>query len=106
MTDNQNGCQFGDRGVFTFVKRLLTPLNNSVQSLDDAEAGDSSWIVKGFGKGVRLANFQGAEGLVDEDLVNKVESISGDKTSLQHPQVINLQGLMGFAVTVGADLIS
>ena len=57
MTDNQNGCQFGDRGFFTFVRRLLTPLNNGVRSLDDTEAGDSNRIVKGFGKAVRLAKF-------------------------------------------------
>ena len=105
MTDNQNGCQFGDRGVFTFVKHLLTPLNNGVRGLDDAEAGDSNRIVQGFCKGVRLADFQGAEGFVDESLVDEIRSISGNKTSLQDPQVIFLQGLMSFPVTEGADLI-
>ena len=105
MTENQNRCHFGDRGVFNFVKCLLTPLNYSVRSLDDVKAGDSSQIVKGFGKGFAVADFQGAEGFVDESLVDEIRSISGNKTSLQDPQVIFLQGLMSFPVTEGADLI-
>ena len=69
MKHEQDGGQFGDGRVLTPVEHLFTELDDGVDILDDADAGDGNGVVKGLGKGIGFANLQGTGGFVDQDLV-------------------------------------
>lgn len=51
------------------MEHLFTELDDGVDILDDADAGDGNGVVKGLGKGIGFANLQGTGGFVDQDLV-------------------------------------
>lgn len=76
MCSSQNGGELEEYQIFTFVKDLLSPLNNSLQFLDNAKTGDSNWVVKGFGKSIGVAELQRVRMLVYHDLMDEVAGVS------------------------------
>lgn len=76
MCSSRNGGELEEYQIFTFVKDLLSPLNNSLQFLDNAKTGDSNWVVKGFGKSIGVAELQRVRMLVYHDLMDEVAGVS------------------------------